>query len=360
MTRVLVVKLTALGDVVQGLTALGRVLPHAPPGVVVDWAVDARFAAMLEGQPWLARVHPMDPATLVARRGLRAAWAAVAGLRAAPYDLVVDLQGRAKSWLIGRLAGARRRVAYIRSEAVDPWRTRDHRPAAGARHAVDLYTDVLARGLGVSAPRGGFADPPAPMFPPVPAEAASLEAWLSAAGVGRREPLALVLPGGAWPTKLVPVDTLVAAVAPVAARGLRPLVLWGSPAERALAERVAAGLAAAGAGPAALVLPKLTLPGLSTLCARVALAVGGDTGPLYVAAAQGSPTVSLFGPTPAGRTAPRGPRHLAIQAAVPCGPCFARRCPTGRFVCLPGIDPAAVTRGALAVLAEPVPEGAGD
>lgn len=105
--------------------------------------------------------------------------------------------------------------------------------------------------------------------------------------------------------------------------------------------------------PRALVLPRLSLAGLSALGARVAVTVGGDTGPLYVAAAQGSPTVSLFGPTPAGRTAPRGPRDLAIQGIVPCGPCFRRRCPTGHFICLPGIDPATVTRGVLSVLGMP-------
>lgn len=352
--RVLVVKLSALGDVVQGLVALGRVRPLTRPDLTVEWAVDGRFAGLLAGQPWLARIHPVDFAAWLRGRDLGRARAALAGLRAlGRFDLVVDLQGRLKSRLIGLAAGARRRIAYSRSEAVNPWRSGQGYAPPGAPHAVDEYTRVLARGLGVTMPVGGFPDPPAPLFPVDPAESAGLDRTLREAGVSPAEPLVLVLPGGAWPTKLVPVPTLVAAVAPLAARGMRPVVIWGSISERALAGALAAGLVAADTGRPPVVMPKLSLAGLSALGARAALTVGGDTGPLYVAAAQGSATVSIFGPTPAGRTAPRGARHVAIEGRVPCGPCFRRRCPTGRFICLPGVDPAAVTRAALAVLDAP-------
>jgi ADP-heptose:LPS heptosyltransferase len=347
--RILVVKLTALGDVVQALTALGRVRPHVPDGLVVDWAVDGKFAALLAGQPWLRRVVGVTPGVLLGRRGPRAAVRAIADLRAGgPYDLVVDLQGRLKSWLVGRAAGGSRRTAYSRAEAVGPWRIRSHVGAPRARHAVDLYTDVLAASLGVPAPTGGFAEPAAPMLAVGADVSRQLDGWLAERGVGAAEPLVLALPGGAWPTKLVPVDTLVASVAPLAARGARLLALWGGEAERVLASRVVAGVAeAVRSGPRPLLLPKLTLPGLAALGARVAVTVGGDTGPLYVAAAQGSATVALFGPTPAGRTAPRGPAHAALYAEVPCGPCFKRRCPTGHFICLPGISADAVARAAL-------------
>lgn len=354
--RILVVKLSALGDVVQGLVALGRVRPLLPPGLEVDWAVDARFAGLLEGQPWIAAVHPVDFAAWLRGHGLAQGRQVLSRLRSRRFDLVVDLQGRLKSRLIRIGAGASRRVAYSRAEAVDPWRTRRGYAPPGAPHAVDEYTRVLAGALGLSMPAGGYPEPEAPLFPVVPAEAAVLDRTLAEAGVAPAEPLVLVLPGGAWPTKLVPVPTLVAAVAPLAAHGLRPLLVWGNQAERALADAIADGLARArgATAPPPVVLPRLSLAGLSALGARVAVTVGGDTGPLYVAAAQGSATVSVFGPTPAGRTAPRGERHLVIQGAPPCGPCFKRRCPTGHFICLPGVDPSAITRSAFQVLgAEP-------
>lgn len=356
--RLLVLKLSALGDVVQGLCALGRLLPAAPPGLEVEWVVDRRFASLLAIQPWLSRVHAVEVGGWWRPGEWRAAARAVAGLRGRRYDAVVDLQGRTKSRLIARLARADRRLAYSRREAVHPWRTGAPTPRPGAIHAVDHYTRLLATAMGVAVPAGAPAEPPPPLFPAVPAEAAALDVWLSAAGVARDERLALVIPGGAWPTKLVPVDLLAAAVAPLARRGLRPLVLWGSQGERRLAEAVAAALGdGGGTARPAVVLPRLTLPGLAALCVRAAVTVGGDTGPLYVAAVQGSATVSIFGPTPAGRTAPRGPRHHAIQGTVPCGPCFRRRCPTGRFICLPGVDPARVTAAALAGLGEAAVKG---
>ncbi len=348
--RILVVKLSALGDVVQGLVALGRVRPLAPADLEVEWAVDGRFAGLLVGQPWIARVHPVDFAGWLRGRGLARAREAVSALRARPFDLVVDLQGRLKSRLIGVAAGAGRRVGYSRAEAVNPWRAGRGYAPPGAPHAVDEYTRVLAAGLGVATPVGGWVDPPAPLFPVAPAESALLDRALADAGASPAEALVLVLPGGAWPTKLVPVDTLVAAVRPLAAEGMRPVLVWGNAEERRLAESIAAGLEESPGAPRPVVMPKLTLAGLAALGARVALTVGGDTGPLYVAAAQGSATVSVFGPTPAGRTAPRGPEHVAIQGAPPCGPCFRRRCPTGHFICLPGVDPAEVTRAARRVL----------
>lgn len=353
--RLLVVKLSALGDVVQGLVALGRVRPLIAP-LDVAWAVDARFAGLIAGHPWLSAVHPVDFAGWLGGRGLGRGRALVGALRARRFDLVIDLQGRLKSRLIGLAARASSRVAYSRAEAVDPWRSGRGYAPPGAPHAVDEYTRVLATALGVTTPAGGYTEPAAPLFPVVPKEASALDRALAAAGVAPAEPLVLVLPGGAWPTKLVPVETLVTAAAPLAARGMRPLLVWGNEAERLLAEAIAAGLrrAGRGSGPVPVVLPRLSLAGLSALGARVTLTIGGDTGPLYVAAAQGSATVSVFGPTPAGRTAPRGPRHLVIQGAPPCGPCFKRRCPTGHFICLPGVDPSAITRGALEVLgAEP-------
>ncbi len=374
--RLLVVKLSALGDVIHALQALGRVRAVAPPGLVVDWAVDPRNAPLLTGHPWLEQVHALDLKGWVGRGEWRRSWEAVRRLRRIRYDAVADLQGLFKSGLVARLAGARRRVGYVRGEDLGPWReapraTGDPRlvvdpgPPAGALHVVDEYARLLAAAVGVparpaSSPGSGAeaADPPPPLFPVDPEERAALDAWLASAGVEPAEPLALVLPGGGWPTKLLPIESLVAVAARLAAGGLRPLILWGSEAERGMAEAVAAGVAAARpaaagaarpAGPA-VVVPRLPLRQLAALGARVAVAVGGDTGPLHLAAVQGAATASFYGPTAGARSGPRGPRHRVLQAVVDCGPCFGRRCRTGRFVCLPGIDPAAIAAEALAAL----------
>ncbi len=403
--RLLIVKLSALGDVIQALAALGRVRPLAP-GLVVDWAVDARFAPLLAGHPSLDRLHVLDLKGWWRRGEWGKAWAAVRQLRAERYDVVADLQGLLKSRLLARLAEAGRRVVYSRRDDLTPWRkggpdalraapppheaslrggpeaptlrrppqgghpTEDHPeelrssgapvlaswgPRAGVRrpppsHVVDLYVALLAAVLDVRLPEGPVPEPAPPLFPVGAADAAALDGWLASAGVGAGEPLALVVPGGGWPTKLLPVPSLVAAVAPLAARGLRPLVLWGSEEERRLAEAAAAGLADDGRGPAPVVVPRLPLPKLAALCARIAVAVGGDTGPIHLAAAQGAATASFFGPTVAARSAPRGAAHRTVQAVVPCGPCFGRRCRAGEFICMPGLDAAAIAGAATAAL----------
>jgi heptosyltransferase-1 len=99
-----------------------------------------------------------------------------------------------------------------------------------------------------------------------------------------------------------------------------------------------------------VVVPRLPLPRLAALCARIAVAVGGDTGPIHLAAAQGAATASFFGPTVAARSAPRGAAHRTVQAVVPCAPCFGRRCRNGEFVCTPGLDAAAIAGAATAAL----------
>ncbi|HWP35783.1 MAG TPA: glycosyltransferase family 9 protein, partial [Thermodesulfobacteriota bacterium] len=120
--RLLVVKLSALGDVIHALEALGRVRAAAPAALAVDWVVAPAYAPLLAGHPWLETVHPLDLRGLVLRGAWRRAWEAVGRLRQARYDAVVDLQGLFKSAIVARLAGARRRLGYGRGDDLGPWR----------------------------------------------------------------------------------------------------------------------------------------------------------------------------------------------------------------------------------------------
>ncbi len=119
--RLLIVKLSALGDVIQALVALGRVRLLAP-GLVVDWAVDARFAPLLAGHPWLDRLHVLDLKGWWRRGEWGTAWAAARQLRAERYDAVADVQGLLKSRLLARLAGAGRGAVYSRRDDLERWR----------------------------------------------------------------------------------------------------------------------------------------------------------------------------------------------------------------------------------------------
>ncbi len=82
----------------------------------------------------------------------------------------------------------------------------------------------------------------------------------------------------------------------------------------------------AAASDSAVVWPRGTLPELVALLARATVVVGGDTGPIHIAAAVGTPTVSLFRVTDSRRNGPRGERHILLQSPLDCSPCLRKEC----------------------------------
>lgn len=319
--RCLIVKLSALGDVVHALPAV-RLLQAERPGVRITWVVERRVAGILEGQG-IDEVVPID--TRVLRGDLRAGrlgavGAAVRDLRrrlGAPFDLVLDLQGNTKSGVVARLARARRRVGLPRPlcrEWSNTWLIGEQAPVA-ADHVVDQVGGVVAHALGVD-----WAPPEPPYLRIAPA--ATEEA-----------PCAALINGASWETKLWPVKFFVALGRWLAEQGLAVVLPWGDEAERGRAEAIAAGI-----GTGATVPPRGSLADLATRLASCRLAVGGDTGPTHIAWAVGTPTVSLYGPNPSARNGPRGPAHRRLQAQVDCSPCWGKRCPTGHFICMDSIS----------------------
>jgi ADP-heptose:LPS heptosyltransferase len=132
---------------------------------------------------------------------------------------------------------------------------------------------------------------------------------------------AIINPGAGWPSKIWPEDRFAA----VARRlhddhAIRSLVVWGGSAEQAAAERIVA------AAPRATVLaPKTSLQDLGALCRLTRLFISGDTGPLHLAAAVGTPCVGLFGPVPADRNGPYGPGHTTVEPPADMRPAWENR-----------------------------------
>lgn len=333
--RCLIVKLSALGDVVHALPAV-RLLQAQRPGVEITWVVERRVAGILDGQG-IDAVVAIDSRSVRAdlKSGrLRAAAGAVVDLRrrlAQPFDLCLDLQGNTKSGVVARLARARRRVGLPRSlcrEWPNTWLIREQAPVA-AGHVVDQVGGVVAHALGVA-----WEVPEPPYL------------RLDSAVVDRRNVRrAALINGASWETKLWPVDRFAAVGRWLAERGFEVLVPWGGEGERGRAEAIAAGI-----GTAATVPPRGSLAKLAALLASCRLAVGGDTGPTHIAWAVGTPTVSLYGPNPAARNGPRGAGHRVLQARVDCSPCWGKRCPTGHFICMESIDVEQVVAAVAALL----------
>ncbi len=331
--KLLVVKLSAFGDIIHALPALDDLLAR-PEVDAVHWLVDARYRFVTEIFPPSVSVHAV---AMKGERPLRAAWQAVKGLRRHRFDAVLDLQGLIKSALLARASGS---PVY----GIDPtelrerpagWLQRPVRFAADDRHVVQQYRRVAAAPF--AADPGHRPDTPIPYAPPRvrPEVSAHLLDPSALANIGLDGQRYIVLhSAGGWATKRLPDATWIAIARGALARGLTPVFSWGSEAER----RVAAGLAAQSRGLA--LSERLNMSALATLLAGAQAVVGADTGVLHLAAALGTRTITCWGPSASWRSAPIGEGHWHIESNPACGPCFKRRC--DQFVCMPSIRADAV------------------
>jgi heptosyltransferase I len=323
--RILIVKLSALGDVVHALPVIDY-LRKAAPGVRIDWAVDRRFAPLLEGNPGLRRVVALDirrwKREWTAASARRDAAAAARSLRAGRYDAAFDIQGNAKSGVVTRLSGAPLRYGFDRDGVREApnllFTNRKVRLTEEDRHISEKILRV------VSAPFGGVfrLSRLRVEIPVTESEGARARRILEEA-FPKASPLLAVHAGTTWNTKKM--DPAFWAEAVLLLRDRFPLLgvvlSWGSDEERREAEaiREASGLGAA-------LLPKMTLRELAAVYGACGHMMAPDTGPLHIAAAAGAKTVSVFRATDGNRNAPYGPCHRFLQAPMSCTACLRKRC----------------------------------
>jgi lipopolysaccharide heptosyltransferase I len=339
--KVLIVRLSALGDVVHVLPALDA-LRRGLPRAHLAWLVEERAASLLAGHPQLDRVHVLPRGRFVAewraRRPLAAAGALgafFADLRRERFDVAIDFQGNLRSALAALLSGARARVGFARGFSKEGSHLLANvrvAPPSRRLHKVEKNL-ALVRAIGVETDgaRARLAIP----------DAARRRADAFFAALGPGAPPVALHPGvskfGAF--KQWPPERYAAVARALAAHGAgRAIVTWG-PGERDLAERVAA--LAPGAARAA---PETgSILELAAIYERCAAVLGCDTGPVHLAAALGVPVVGLYGPKDPRVYAPwagAGPADT-IWKQVHCSPCTLRWC--GNVICMDSIGPGEVT-----------------
>jgi ADP-heptose:LPS heptosyltransferase len=322
----------------------------------------AHLTYLVEGpaEP-VVRHHPdLDAVVVLERpRGLariRYDLALARHLRAERFDVVIDFHGGPRSGFLTWATGAPQRLGYALPGRQWSYTTRVpwSRSLVPPRHSVLNQWDLLTP-LGIEAP--GRDDDPVVM--PIDAEAeARVATRLAAAGVSGDAPIVVLHVSAGNPFRRWPTASFAEVAAQLAIDDpRRRVIVTSGPSEADAAETVAtharslAGTAAAGIVRSG----EFDLSELRALVGRAVLYVGGDSGPLHIAATTATPVVALFGPTLPERSMPwRDPAigSVAIEAGpLPCRPCHQRHCVPGDFRCLTAISPTMVLNAARTLLA---------
>jgi heptosyltransferase-1 len=321
--RILIIKPSAIGDVVHALPVLARIKKRWPDAQV-SWLVTPACAGLLEGHPLLHEVILFD------RKRYGNAWRHpklaldlrrfTRSLRERKFDLVIDLQGLFRSGWLAKKTGAPMRVGFSNAREL-AWLFYTHRVPIQTmeQHAISRYLE-LAQFIGCG--EGPVEFP----FATTNADRAHVEALLreqrgeTAARLSSpksSDRYAVLLPGTNWPTKRWPVEKFAQLIAPLKDRfGLQSVLAGGADAA-AMANNLPGAINLAG---------RTTLNQLTALLERAELVVANDSGPMHIAAALGRPLVTPFGPTNPIRTGPYARLNSVVRLDIVCSPCYSRTC----------------------------------
>ncbi len=294
-----------------------EILPHAH----ISWLVEDRFAEILKD------IDGLDEKIIVPRRtakntetweGKRNSYLRTLNhVRDREFDLVFDFQGLLKSAIWTRLSGARHRIGYGGKAAREgSWLFYTQRvdPPASIVHIIERHLFLV----------GSFFE-----HPTLPAPNAALPVytelservgdWL--APYRQNGPLVLLNPGAGWITKQWPSALYARLACALVESGCQVLALWG-PGEKDLAREIEVGAAS----PNVNLLPPTSIHEMIEVIRQCDLLVAGDTGPLHIAAAVGTRTVGIFGPSEVERNGPYGEGQLAVRNEIECLECWKHTC----------------------------------
>lgn len=324
IARLLVVRLGSMGDIIHTLPAIAM-LRHAFPGVTIGWAVESRWAALLSSdaaisgprspeKPLVDVLHIVDTlawrAALFSDETWRQARAVLREIRAKRYDIAIDFQGAWKSAILAQLSRSPRRLGFMQPREKPATLFYTHQVAASGRHIVEQNHALAAEVCGPGLRPGTAGTKPVQHeecsfpLPHDPVAESIVEQQLRSQGL---HSFVLVNPGAGWGAKCWPAERYADVVRALAVHGLRAIVNFGPGEEQLAADVVRASDGCAFAMPA-------TVAELIALCRRARLCIGGDTGPVHLAAALGVCIVALYGPTDPARTGPYNSRAVVLRS----------------------------------------------
>jgi lipopolysaccharide heptosyltransferase I len=308
--RILVIKLSSLGDIIHALPAVHAIKNGL--NARIDWAVHPQFAELV------ACFKDVSGLLLYPRNDwFRQIYKTICALRTVRYDYVLDLQGLLKSAILCKMAAGKKSIghSFSREGARFFYKERAGSSDLG-RHAVERYYDFVSY----------FKLPySSPQFPIA----------LPEIKLAKSKPTVGLLPFSRWGSKTWPLHFFVRLANDLHYNFGADIALFGAKNEESLASEFAKEFK----GTFFNNVGKLSLPELAAWLAGMDVVIGNDSGTIHLAAAVGTPVIALFGPTDPIRTAPYGANHKVISAELHCQPCFRKKCRFKDHSCMQAITP---------------------
>lgn len=313
--NILIVKLSAIGDVIHALP-VSYALKQCYPEARITWVVERPAYDLLTNNPNIDEIIVFDKPKFKTLSGFfRHAPEFISFLRHKQFDLALDLQGLFKSSMISFFSGAKQRLVYQNTREGSQLISRRIVGSHAKGHVVDRYLDVV-RALGCQVGK--------PVFPLYVSEQerVSTRAIMRQAGMTEGNPYVVLALGANWPNKIWPPQYFAALADQLFDQQIIPVVV-GGPGDRKLMDQLVGAVKI----PPIDLIGKTSLKQLAYVIGQARCFVGGDTGPMHLSAALGTPTIALMGPTDSNRNGPFGEQHIALTTPRNCTGCWHRKCP---------------------------------
>ena len=313
--NILIVKLSAIGDVIHALP-VACALKQTYPEARITWVVEKAAYDLLTNNPYIDEIIIFDKPKFKSLTGLLSnGYKFSKLLKDHNFDLAIDLQGLFKSAAISYLSGAPNRLVYCNarelSDKIGQRICGNHENG----HVVDRYLDVV-RHLGCKIDQVEF-----PMNI-TELEAQKAEAIANYAGFKLENPYIVLAPGTNWPSKCWPTTHFTKLADKLYDDHIIPVII-GGPSDNRLAQEIVDKTKI----PPIDLTGKTSLKQLAYIIKKSQAFVGGDTGPMHLAVAVGTRVVTMFGPTDPKRNGPYGDNCGLLLAPVSCQGCWQRNCP---------------------------------
>jgi len=325
--KILIVKLSAIGDVIHTLPSLNAIRKHYPDAHIT-WLIEEAASSLVVGHEALNRViiskrtqwikKVFGPSCL---KNIKEAYQFIKKLRDTEYDLIIDFQGLLKSGILIALAKGKRKTGFDKGmehmEHSYIFLNERIPPVNMDNHAL-LRNLMLINALGIKSKEIEYK------IPVSDHTRKFIDSILLRHGIKSSELLVAINPVAKWETKLWDNRKFALLADRLIEKYNTSVIFTGSQSDKNTMEDIMSFMSKRAVNLAG----KTTLKTLAALYEKTRFVISTDTGPMHMAAAVGTPVIALFGPTAPWRTGPFGSEHKILRSGVECSPCFKRQCST--------------------------------